>query len=103
MNESAASSERSPGILARAGEWLRHEMSAEPVNRWRFRLLVIACQAATISEAGAPDSSAVSVPEGAKAGDLILEPCEYPTETATTPPTAAPWSSPRNGPTRSRD
>ena len=28
----------------------------------------------------APDSSAVSVPEGAKAGDLILEPCEYPTE-----------------------
>jgi pimeloyl-ACP methyl ester carboxylesterase len=28
----------------------------------------------------APDSSTVSVPEGAKAGDLILEPCEYPTE-----------------------
>ena len=28
----------------------------------------------------APDSSTVSVPEGAKAGDLVLEPCEYPTE-----------------------
>jgi pimeloyl-ACP methyl ester carboxylesterase len=28
----------------------------------------------------APDSSTVSVPEGAKAGDLILEPCEYTTE-----------------------
>jgi pimeloyl-ACP methyl ester carboxylesterase len=28
----------------------------------------------------APDSSAVSVPEGAKAGDLVLESCEYPTE-----------------------
>jgi hypothetical protein len=28
----------------------------------------------------APDSRSVSVPQGAKAGDLILEPCEYPTE-----------------------
>ena len=28
----------------------------------------------------APDSSSVSVPEGAKAGDLIMEPCDYPTE-----------------------
>ena len=28
----------------------------------------------------APDSGAVSVPEGAKAGDLIFEPCDYPTE-----------------------
>jgi pimeloyl-ACP methyl ester carboxylesterase len=28
----------------------------------------------------APHASSVSVPEGAKAGDLILEPCEYPTE-----------------------
>jgi pimeloyl-ACP methyl ester carboxylesterase len=28
----------------------------------------------------APDSSTVSVPEGAKAGDLVLEPCEYTTE-----------------------
>ncbi|MGH3337577.1 MAG: hypothetical protein ACRDPL_01925, partial [Propionibacteriaceae bacterium] len=28
----------------------------------------------------APDSSSISVPEGAKAGDLILEPCDYPTE-----------------------
>jgi pimeloyl-ACP methyl ester carboxylesterase len=28
----------------------------------------------------APDSSTVSVPEGARAGDPILEPCEYPTE-----------------------
>ena len=28
----------------------------------------------------APDSSSVSVPEGAKAGDLILEACDYPTE-----------------------
>jgi pimeloyl-ACP methyl ester carboxylesterase len=28
----------------------------------------------------APDSSSVSVPEGAAAGDLILEPCDYPTE-----------------------
>jgi pimeloyl-ACP methyl ester carboxylesterase len=28
----------------------------------------------------APDSSAVSAPVGAKGGDLILEPCEYPTE-----------------------
>ena len=28
----------------------------------------------------APDPSSVSVPEGAKAGDLILEPCDYPTE-----------------------
>jgi len=28
----------------------------------------------------APDSSTVSVPEGAKAGDLVLERCEYPTE-----------------------
>jgi pimeloyl-ACP methyl ester carboxylesterase len=27
-----------------------------------------------------PDSSTVSVSEGAKAGDLVLEPCEYPTE-----------------------
>ena len=27
-----------------------------------------------------PGSEAVSVPEGAQAGDLILEPCEYPTE-----------------------
>ena len=31
----------------------------------------------------APDSGLVSVPEGAKAGDLILEPCEYPTENGT--------------------
>jgi pimeloyl-ACP methyl ester carboxylesterase len=28
----------------------------------------------------APDSNSISVPEGAKAGDLILEPCDYPTE-----------------------
>jgi pimeloyl-ACP methyl ester carboxylesterase len=28
----------------------------------------------------APDSSRVSVAEGAKAGDLVLEPCEHPTE-----------------------
>jgi hypothetical protein len=28
----------------------------------------------------APDSSSISVQEGAKAGDLILEPCKYPTE-----------------------
>jgi pimeloyl-ACP methyl ester carboxylesterase len=28
----------------------------------------------------APDPSSVSVPEGAKAGDLIMEPCDYPTE-----------------------
>jgi hypothetical protein len=28
----------------------------------------------------APDSRSLSVPQGAKAGDLILEPCEYPTE-----------------------
>lgn len=28
----------------------------------------------------APDSDTISVPEGAKAGDLILEPCAYPTE-----------------------
>jgi pimeloyl-ACP methyl ester carboxylesterase len=33
----------------------------------------------------APDSRSVSVPEGAKAGDLILEPCEYPTENGTYP------------------
>jgi pimeloyl-ACP methyl ester carboxylesterase len=33
----------------------------------------------------APDSSSVSVPEGAKAGDLILEPCDYPTENGTHP------------------
>ncbi|HKX15336.1 MAG TPA: hypothetical protein VJN19_09100, partial [Propionibacteriaceae bacterium] len=28
----------------------------------------------------APDATSVSVPEGAQTGDLILEPCEYPTE-----------------------
>ncbi|MDF2973681.1 MAG: cysteine proteinase, partial [Microvirga sp.] len=28
----------------------------------------------------APDSNSISVPEGAKAGDLTLEPCEHPTE-----------------------
>src|SRR5918995_6939675 len=31
----------------------------------------------------APDSGSVSVPEGAKAGDLILEPCDYATEAGT--------------------
>jgi len=28
----------------------------------------------------APGPSSISVPEGAKAGDLIMEPCDYPTE-----------------------
>jgi hypothetical protein len=27
-----------------------------------------------------PDSGSVSVPVGAKAGDLIVKPCDYPTE-----------------------
>jgi pimeloyl-ACP methyl ester carboxylesterase len=33
----------------------------------------------------APDPSSISVPEGAKAGDLILEPCDYPTENGNSP------------------
>ena len=33
----------------------------------------------------APDSGSVSVPEGAKAGDLILEPCDYATESGSYP------------------
>jgi pimeloyl-ACP methyl ester carboxylesterase len=48
------------------------------------RVLALALIAVLISGLAylrfAPDSDSVSVPEGAKAGDLILKPCEYATE-----------------------
>jgi len=43
----------------------------------------------------------VSVPKGALAGDLLLDPCTYSTEEATTRPTAERWSCLRTGPIRS--
>ena len=49
----------------------------------------------------APDARPVSVPAGAHAGELILQPCTYQhREAAATTPTAARWSCPRTAPTR---
>ena len=50
----------------------------------------------------APDSSTVSVPEGAKAGDLVLEPCEYPTENGNYAAECGTLVVPENEPIRSR-
>ena len=47
-------------------------------------------------------SDPVSVPNGAQAGDLILDRCDYETENGATKPTAERWSCPRIEPIRSR-
>jgi len=49
-----------------------------------------------------PDSGSVSVPAGAKAGDLSLERCGYATEDGTYDADCGTPSCPRTGPTRSR-